>query len=150
MFLYLYNIVTPFSARDTLNGIKEPPPYSSGLQISLFLRNRCLLFQLLLYFSSMNERNSLFFYISFYHASLSFRWRGRERNLIHSITRWQRKDANMDVRACMYAYAYAAIHLFKLLVSESVFGCIRTPSCPEALHVVSEKDLKCYLALSWE
>lgn len=55
----------------------------------------------------------------------------------------------MGVRACLYACVYAAVHLFKLLVSESVFGCIRT-SCPEALHVVSEKDLKCYLALSQE
>lgn len=37
-----------------------------------------------------------------------------------------------------------------LLVGESVFGCIRTVSCPKALDVVSEKDLKCYLALSQE
>lgn len=56
----------------------------------------------------------------------------------------------MGVRACLYAYVYAAVHLLKLLVSESVFGLIRTASCPEALHVVSEKDSKCYLALSQE
>lgn len=56
----------------------------------------------------------------------------------------------MGVRACLCACVYAAVHLFKLLVSESVFGCIRTTSCPEALHVASEKDLKCCLALSQE
>lgn len=70
--------------------------------------------------------------------------------LIHPVTRLQGRNVNTGVRACLYAYVYAAVHLCKLLVSESVFGCIRTASCPEAPNVVSEKDLKCYLALSQE
>lgn len=70
--------------------------------------------------------------------------------LIHSVTRLQGRVVNMGVRACLYAYVYAAVHLLKLLVNESVFGCIRTVSCPEALHVLSEKDLKCYVAFSQE